>query len=429
MTSFNTLGFVATLVTAALGIQLSNRLKLPSSVGLILTGLLFGPAFLGLVKQSEITDFLAHIGLMFLMFKIGLESDIQLLRSKESFFVGFLGLLFPWIGGFVFMWMFNYSIAESFFVGVILTATSVGITVSILNQMNVLNKRFAKTILGAAIADDILGLFALSIATTFAASGSINSVEILKKIVITLAIIVFSVVFGIKLLSIMRFIKKYKVDKAVIYLVLFSFVLLSGALAEDIGLSGIVGAFLAGLMVTESGFESEEKKFEHMIDPLVLLFSPLFFLNLGLLVTFDQLKSGFLIGIMLAIIAIITKYAGCFFAARKYGMDQLDATIVGLGMIPRGEVALITAQIGLGIGVIQPEIFSSIIVMTIITSFLPPLIFFYALTPYTNAKTIEEFEKQKKKVISRLDIISRLRIHLEEARLKGRTLRKRVVKF
>ncbi|MEM0473093.1 MAG: cation:proton antiporter, partial [Candidatus Aenigmatarchaeota archaeon] len=220
MTSFNTLGFVATLVTAALGIQLSNRLKLPSSVGLILTGLLFGPAFLGLVKQSEITDFLAHIGLMFLMFKIGLESDIQLLRSKESFFVGFLGLIFPWIGGFVFIWMLNYSIAESFFVGVILTATSVGITVSILNQMNVLNKRFAKTILGAAIADDILGLFALSIATTFAASGSINSIEILKKIIITLVIIIFSVVFGIKLLSIMKFIKRYKIDKAVVYLIL-----------------------------------------------------------------------------------------------------------------------------------------------------------------------------------------------------------------
>lgn len=427
--TFNTIGFVLTLIAAALGIQISNRLKLPSSVGLILTGLFFGPAFLGLVKQSEITDFLAYVGLMFLMFKIGLESDIQLLQSKESFFVGFLGLLIPWLGGFIFMWFLNYSIVESFFVGVILTATSVGITVSILNQMNVLDKRFSKTILGAAIADDILGLFALSIATTFAISGSITTFDFIKKIVITITIIIFSMIFGIKLLSIMKFIRKYKIDKAVVYLVLFSFVLLSSTLAEDIGLSGIVGAFLAGLMVTESGFEDEERKFEHMIDPLVLLFSPLFFLNLGLLVTLDQIKSGFLIGIALSIIAIITKYAGCFIAARKHGMDKLDAIIVGLGMIPRGEVALIAAQIGLGIGVIQPAIFSSIIVMAIITSFLPPLIFFYALTPYINAKTIEEFEKQKRRVITRLDILNKLRIYLEEARLKGKSLKKRFVKF
>ncbi len=427
--AFTTLGFALTLIIAAIGIQISNRLKLPSSIGLILTGLIFGPAFLGLVEQNEITEFLAHVGIFFLMFKIGLESDIELLKSKEPFLVGLLGLLFPWFLGFVFMWFLGYSTSESFFVGVILTATSVGVTVSILNQMNVIDKRFAKVILGAAIVDDILGLFALSIATSVATAGSIKFLDLSIKIGITLAIMIFSIVFGTKLLSIMRFIKRYHIDKSVIYLILFSFVLLSATFAEDIGLSGIVGAFLAGLMITESGFEKEEKKFEHMIDPLVLLFSPLFFLNLGLLINLPQLINGFKIGLLLTFAAIFSKYIGCYIASRRQGIDELDSIIISLGMLPRGEVALIAAQIGLAAKIISPEIFAAVIVMTLFTSFLPPLIFFYALTPYTNAKTIEEFEKQKKRVINRLDLIGRIRVHLEEARLKGKSLNKKVIKY
>jgi Kef-type K+ transport system membrane component KefB len=427
--AFTTLGFAVTLIVAALGIHLSNRLKLPSSIGLILTGLLFGPAFLGLVEQSEITEFLAHVGLMFMMFKIGLESDIELLKSKESFFVGLFGLLFPWVLGFLTMWLLGYNTAESFFVGVILTATSVGITVAILNQMNVIDKRFAKVILGAAIADDVLGLFALSIATSVAVSGSLDFLRLSTKIGITLGIMLFSIIFGIKLLSIMKFLRRYNIDKSVVYLILFSFVLLAAAFAEDIGLSGIVGAFLAGLMITESGFEKEERKFEHMIDPLVLLFSPLFFLNLGLLVNFSQLVSGFKLGLLLTVVAIASKYLGCFFASKRQGIDELDSIIISLGMLPRGEVALIAAQIGLSMNIISPEIFAAVIVMTLITSFLPPLLFFYALTPYTNAKTISEFEIQKKKVIKRLDLIGRIRLYLEEASLKGKSLRKRIIRY
>jgi Kef-type K+ transport system membrane component KefB len=426
--AFTTLGFVITIIVAALGIQLSNRLKLPSSIGLILTGLIFGPAFLGLVEKNEITEFLAHVGLMFMMFKIGLESDIELLKSKESFLVGLFGLLFPWLMGFLIMLLLGYDTAESFFVGVILTATSVGITVSILNQMNVIDKRFSKVIIGAAIADDVLGLFALSIATSVAISGSLDILNLATKIGITLGIMLFSIIFGIKLLSIMKFIKKYHIDKSVVYLILFSFVLLAAIFAEDIGLSGIVGAFLAGLMITESGFEEEERKFEHMIDPLVLLFSPLFFLNLGLLVNFPQLVSGFKLGLLLTVVAIVSKYLGCFYASKYQGIDELDSIIISLGMLPRGEVALIAAQIGLTMKIISPEIFAAVIVMTLITSLLPPLLFFYALTPYTNAKTISEFEIQKKKVIKRLDLMGRIRLYLEEARLRGKSLRKRIIR-
>ncbi len=144
-----------------------------------------------------------------------------------------------------------------------------------------------------------------------------------------------SVIFGIKLLSIIRLIKKYHIDRSVVYLILFSFVLLAAVFAEDIGLSGIVDAFLVGLMITESGFEEEERKLKHMIDPLVLLFSPLFFLNLGLLVNFSQLAGGLKLGLILTFVAITSKYLGCF-SSRHQGIDELDSIIISLGMLPRG---------------------------------------------------------------------------------------------
>lgn len=431
--TFFSFGFIITLFVAALGIHISQRLKLPSSIGLILIGLIFGPSFLNIVKNTEITDFLAYVGITFLMFKIGLESDIELLKSKNSFYVGLLGLIFPWFMGFIVMWLLNYSFLESFFIGVILTATSVGITVAILNELNITDKNFAKTIVGAAIVDDILGLFALSISSTIVATKSIDFISISEKIIITLFILAFSVFLGIKILSLMKYIKKIKIDRSVIYLTLLGMVLLSFIFAEDIGLSGIVGAFFAGLVVTESGFQKEEREFEHMIDPLVILFSPLFFLNLGLLIKFEDLMNGFIIGIILTLIAILSKYLGCYIAARKTGMEKLDSILVGFGMLPRGEVALIAAQIGVSIGIISSSVFSSIIIMTLLTSLIPPIIFFYVLKPYTHAKTIEEFEIYRKKVIYNIDIISRLRLYLESIRLKEIVKRiktkRRIIKF
>ncbi|MFN6992354.1 MAG: cation:proton antiporter, partial [Fervidobacterium sp.] len=281
------------------------------------------------------------------------------------------------------MWLLGYNTAESFFIGVILTATSVGITVAILDELNVIERKFAKTIIGAAVVDDILGLFALSIGTSIAISKSFSFIDTGRNIVITLLVLSFSVFIGIKILSVMRFVQKFKIDKSVVYLILFGMVLLSFIFAEDIGLSGIVGAFFAGLIVSESGFQKEERRFEHMIDPLVVLFSPLFFLNLGLLVNFHDLVSGFSLGIILTVVAIASKYFGCYYGAKKSGMDQLDSMLVGFGMLPRGEVALIAAQIGLTANIISPSIFSALIIMTLLTSLLPPLIFFYALTPYT----------------------------------------------
>ncbi len=430
---FVSIGFILTLFVAALGIHVSRRLKLPSSVGLILIGLFFGPAFLNIVQNTEITDFLAHVGLTFLMFKIGLESDLRLLKNRGAFLVGLFGLIAPWIVGFITMWVLGYNTTESFFIGIILTATSVGITVAVLDELNVIDRNFAKVIIGAAVVDDILGLFALSIGTSIAIAHSFSIIDTFVKIITTLFVLSFSVFFGIKILSMMRFVKRFKIDRSIIYLVLFGMVLLSFIFAEDIGLSGIVGAFFAGLVVSESGLQKEERQFEHMIDPLVILFSPLFFLNLGLLVTFSDLAGGFSLGITLTIVAILCKYIGCYYGARKSGMDQLDAMLVGFGMIPRGEVALIAAQIGLTAGIISSQIFSALIIMTLFTSLIPPLIFFYALTPYTHAKTIEEFESYRKKVIYNLSLISRLRLHLEQIRLKEFVkkikIKRRVVKF
>lgn len=416
--AFVEIGFIITLFVAALGIHLSKRIKLPSSIGLIIIGLAFGPAFLNIVHSSDITNFLAHVGLTLLVFKIGLESDLGLLRSKESLSIGFASVIVPWILGFIITWLWGYSVIESFFIGVIIAATSTVISISILTELNVMERKFSKIIIGAAIIDDILSLFALSIATSLAMTEAFNFIEIVKNIGLTLLVIIISVIFGIKFLSIMKRFSRLKIDKSAFVLFIIALVLLASIFAEDIGLSGIVGAFLAGVVMTESKFHREEKELERIVDPLVVIFAPLFFLNLGLLVNLQDFISGLLLGLVLTIVSIVGEMVGNYYSAKNVGIEKLDAILISLGMIPRGEVALIAAQLGLTIGIISPTLFSSIIIMGLLTSIITPITFFHFLTPYTKATTIEEFEREKKRVMKPLGIISQLRIHLEEMRLR-----------
>jgi Kef-type K+ transport system membrane component KefB len=416
--AFVEIGFIITLFVAALGIHVSNKIKLPSSIGLIIIGLAFGPAFLDLVHSSDITNFLAHIGLTLLIFRIGLESDIGSLKSKESISIGIASTIVPWALGFIVTWLLGYNTIESFFIGVIIASTSTVISISILTELNVLEKNFAKTIIGAAIIDDILSLFALSIATSLAITTTFNFIKIAENIGLTLFIITISIVFGIKFLSVMKKFSHLKIDKSAFDLFLIALVLLAAVFAEDIGLSGIVGAFFGGVVITESKFHKEERELEEIVNPLVAIFAPLFFLNLGLLVNFQDIRDGLLLGLVLTFVAIAGEMIGGYFSAKNLGIEKLDAILIGLGMIPRGEVALIAAQIGLTIGIISSSIFSSIIIMGLLTSIITPLLFFHFLTPYTRATTIEEFEREKKRVMKSLNIISRLRLRLEEIRLK-----------
>lgn len=405
------LSLVAVFLTAVIGIQASKMLRIPSAIALILVGLFFGPAFLNIVQSSPITEFLASVGIILMLFKIGLESDITILRSNRALVVGASGLIIPWLLGYGLTFYLGYRGYEAFFVGVILTATSVGITMAILQELQMTYREFARIILGAAVVDDVLGLIALSLTTTLAQADRVGALEVLRVSLVSIGLIVFSVIFGIKLLSLVRRFSHTRLSDEAMYLLIISLAMLASVLAEDIGLSAIVGAFLAGLVITESKFCRECEKFHERLDPVVALFSPIFFLQMGLLVNREDLLAGVYLGLLLTIVAVIGKYLGCYYASRAMRVNKLDSMLIGFGMIPRGEVALIAAQIGLSFAIISPAVFSAVVVMSLLTSVLPPVIFLHLLKPYRTT-TPEEYEAERRKIEESLSIINKLRKHL-----------------
>lgn len=405
------LALVAVFFAAAVGVQAAKILRIPSAISLMLVGLFFGPAFLNIVQPSPVTGFLAGIGIILLLFKIGLESDISLLKSNRALTVGISGLIIPWILGFGITFYLGYGGYEAFFVGVIITATSVGITMAVLQELHMANREFARIILGAAVVDDVLGLIALSLATTVVQAGRVSAAEIARISLISLGFIAFAVIFGIKILSLARRFSQTRLSDGAMYLLIVSLAMLASVLAEDIGLSAIVGAFLAGLVITESKFYREAAELHEKLDPPVALFSPIFFLQMGLLINREDLLAGVYLGLLLTLAAVIGKYLGCYYASKATRVNKLDAMLIGVGMIPRGEVALVAAQIGLSFAVISPTVFSAVVVMSLLTSVIPPVIFLRILRPYGTA-TPEEFEVERRKIEESFSIIYRLRKHL-----------------
>ncbi len=414
------LALVSIFIVAALGVQISKMLKLPSAISLILVGLIFGPVFLNIVQISPITKFLADIGIILMLFKVGIESEISLLKSKGAIFVGAAGFILPWILGYIVTIYFGFGGYESFFVGVILTATSIGITMSILQELQMASRPFARIILGAAVIDDVIGLIALSLTITIIQAGTVSIAEIMRMTLFSVGTIVVAVIIGIKLLSLVRTFSQTKLSEGALYLLIISLALLASVLAEDIGLSAIVGAFLAGLVITKAKFYREYAKLHQTLDPLVALFTPVFFLQIGLLINRADLLAGIYLGLVLTFVAIIGKYLGCYFASRGTKINYLDSMLISFGMLPRGEVALIAAQIGLSFAIISSEVLSAVVVMSLLTSIIPPVLFLYILSPY-RAVTPEEFEIKRKKVEEQFSIIHRLRKHLAKKMPRERT--------
>ncbi|VVB54329.1 Glutathione-regulated potassium-efflux system protein KefB [uncultured archaeon] len=397
------LGLVTAFFAAALGTQLSYRLRLPSSVGLIIAGLAVGPAFLGVVERTDIVDFLANIGIILLLFHVGLESSVKKFRSKGPLLVGFMGILLPLVLGFCVSRLFGFDFAESFFVGVILTATSVGITVAILRDLRMLSKPFAETIIGAAVVDDVLGLIALSAAQGLGEKRVFDFGALALVTFKDVAFVVAVLLLGTRLLYYLRTYFQRNIQDSAFYLFMISLALFGALWAKDAGLSTIIGSFLAGIIISESQFHRQKDVFIKDIEPLVNLFAPLFFLSIGLMISFTDLRESLVFGILLTVVAVLGKVFGCYFAAKLAGHDKLDSLIVGFGMIPRGEVALIAASIGLSFGVIQPHVFSAVVLMSLLTSIFPPLVFYFLLSPYSAGSAVE-FERRKNSVMERFTL-------------------------
>jgi Kef-type K+ transport system membrane component KefB len=370
---------VSLLLAVALGgYLLASRIHQSAVVGAILVGLLVGPSGLGLITYTEFVKGMAELGAIIILFVIGFEFNIRDLTNIKYGTVGFFGVVIPWIGGYLFAISSGYAFASAVLIGTALTATSIAITANVLKEMGVLNSEIAKAIIGAAVIDDILALIVLSLSIEFiSGTFTLNSAVIL--FIKQIGFLVIAGLIGHYVISkwitsfdSSDFARRYP-EFIFIFAVMMAF--LYASIAEYIGMSGIIGAFIAGVSFSQCSLEHSHS-IENGAEYLYIIFASIFFVSLGILVDLRYLTVEIaLFTLVLVIIAIFTKLIGCGLPAKLMGMNTRDSLILGFGMSPRGEVAMIVGLIGLNMGLIGQDIFISILLMSLLTTVITPIIY------------------------------------------------------
>lgn len=366
------------LISTKLFGLITKKVRMPQVVGALVAGVILGPAVLNVLSETEFIQKLAELGVIVLMFTAGLETDINQLKKtgKASFIIAVLGVIIPLVGGFFIANIFNKgnevnTILQNVFIGIILTATSVSITVETLKEMGKLKTRAGNAILGAAIIDDILGIIALTI-TTSLADPSINVIIVLAKIVM---FFIFAGLAGY--LFHWAFIKldeRYQRDLRRFVIFAFVFCLLLSFSAEEFfGVADITGAFIAGLVISDSNRSNYlNSRFETLS---YMLLSPIFFASIGIKVQLTAMtKTIFIFAILLLIVAILSKIFGCALGAKLCKYSNREAIQIGTGMISRGEVALIVANKGIAMGLMLPEFLAPVVIVVVVTTIVTPIL-------------------------------------------------------
>ena len=359
------------LAAAKLGDEIFKRIGQPAIVGEILAGLIIGPSVIGLVAPSEVLDVFAELGIVFLLFWVGLESKLSDMKSVGGLAatVGAGGIAVPFGAGLIAGLAFGESFETSMFIGAALAATSTGITSAVFAELGKLRTRAARTVLGAAVVDDILALMLLAIAVGIAESGGVAIAEIAVSIGLALGFVALFALGGSailrrapRLLQAPRFAKSPLMPAVILCLAIAAF-------AAQIGLAAVIGAFLAGMIVAET---KDHTPIEQEIAPLYAFFPPFFFASIGIGVELSVFADPAVIGLLLGLtaLAIVTKLIGTLPAVRKLGRHE--GLIIGVGMIPRGEVGIIVAGIGLMSGVTDDDLFAAIVGMSILTTIVVP---------------------------------------------------------
>lgn len=366
------------LFVALGGYLLASRINQSAVVGEILIGLLVGPGFLGLITYTDFVQSIAALGAVILMFVIGFEFSLKELSNLKYGIIGFCGVVIPWICGYLIALLFGFDYISALFIGTALTATSIAITANVLREMCLLDTNIAKAIIGAAVIDDVLSLLALSI-TADVASGAFSYTGIAFSIAKQAGFLIIAGAAGIFFIS--KWIEK--IDRTrfamknpefvFIFVIMIAF--LFATLSEYVGISAIIGAFIAGVSLN-----GVDLKHSHDIEKgaeyLYIIFGSIFFVSLGILVDISVMSGEAVVFlIVLTIAAVITKLAGCGLPARIMGYSHRDSLAIGFGMSPRGEVAMIVALMGLSLGLIEQEIYAAIVLMSLITTILTPVIF------------------------------------------------------
>lgn len=377
---------VLILFSARLMGEIAAYFRAPAVVGELMAGILIGPSLLGLIELTPSIHLLAQIGIILLLFEVGIETDIGRLTSSgvKALFVAVGGVVIPFILGFgLSYYLFNFSLLASLFIGSTLTATSIGITLRVLRDLKKHNSLEAQIILGAAVIDDIIGIILLAVLYEFSISGVVNLWNAGKVLVFIVAFFIISPIAA-KLVA--QTIKKWDEKceiPGLLPTMIVSLILFFAWIAYQLGAPELLGGFAAGLALSKhfffpfAPFLQQSAEFSHRVEeqmkPIVHLFTPIFFVAIGLSLdlkaidwqsTFIWMLTG-----SLFVAAILGKLLAGFLLTKETLHTQL---IVGTAMIPRGEVGLIFANIGLAAGVLKNDVYASVIIVIALTTLLAP---------------------------------------------------------
>lgn len=358
---------------------IARKCKAPQVVGEIIAGLLIGPSLLGLVQLSDFLARMAEIGVVLLMFSAGLETNLKdlLKTGPVALFIACAGVFVPLVGGTLLYMGFYGAVpwgSEEFytavFIGVIMTATSVSITVQSLKEMGKLKGKVGTTILSAAIIDDVIGIIVLTFVIGFKSPENHPG----KVVLSTILFFIFAIVVGFILYKLFKVLDEHYPHTRRIPILSLALCCAFAYIAEKyFGIADITGAYVAGIILCsmrDSNYVDEKMEVSSY-----MIFGPIFFASIGLKTSIDNIDGKILVfSLCFVLVAMITKIIGCGLAAKICKFNFKDSLKIGVGMMTRGEVALIVAQKGLSVGMLSPVYFTSVILLIIVSSISTPII-------------------------------------------------------
>ena len=363
-------------VAAQVGGEIAQRLKLPGVVGEIAAGCVIGPSLLGWIAPEQTAagmplDVLAEIGVVLLLFSVGLETRLEDLKKvgMTALLVGLLGVLVPFALGGLWAHSSGFEWGKSLFVAAAFVATSAGITARVLQELGALRRTESKVILGAAVIDDILAMLLLGVVTSLQGG---EGFDLMHLLIVLAGAIGFIAVIGLGGARVMRWnstwLERPRNPHSPLLIVL-ALCLGLAYVSTLFGLAAIIGAFLAGMIASET---RQQHTLEQQTQPLLALLTPFFFVITGSKIDLHQLASVDALTslLLVTIIAIVSKLLGGFLGALSLGRQS--ATIVGFGMVPRGEVGVVIASLGLTAGVFSDRMYAIIVAMSLLTAMVTP---------------------------------------------------------
>ncbi|MBI5073416.1 cation:proton antiporter [Candidatus Woesearchaeota archaeon] len=377
---FSSIEFEMTLfmLITILAYYLSYKLSQSALVLQIVLGIIIGPSVLHLVSGTDFIESIAQFGAIILLFVIGLEFRLEDIAKPKYFLIAIFGVLLPWGGGYLLAKAFGYAFGPALFIGAALTATSIALTANVLKEMGIIRSEIAKAIIGAAVIDDVLGLLVLAFSEQLV-GGNVHLSLILWIFLKAMIFLIGGALLGMYFFNpIIHKIDKSPVAKKypeLVFITTMFLVFLYSLVSEYFGLSAIVGAFLAGVSL-EGVQLINSQSHRHGAEYLHMVFGSIFFVSLGVIVDFHGFSFGtFFFMIVLTLLAIATKCIGCGVCALFQGYSFQESLVLGIGMSPRGEVAMIVALLGLNAGIIGQDVYLSLMLMSIITTVaVPPIL-------------------------------------------------------